>query len=944
VASEYEPLDDLAEAVLLGQPVDWASAESSAGEPQREAVRQLKVLAAIAELHRNLVYDVPAAAPPRLERWGRLELLECIGQGSFGEVYRAWDSKLDREVAVKLLQADGAQPEGATVLREARLLARVRHPNVVTVYDADEIEGRVGLWMEFIHGRNLEQILGERRRFDDHEVTRIGIEVCRALSAVHDAGLLHRDIKAQNVMQTGDGRLVLMDFGTGRELEQTPSLDVDTAGTPLYLAPELFDKGAATVRSDVYSTGVLLFHLRTGAYPVRGATVSEVHEAHARGDRLDLVAKAPGVNKTLAGAIGRAIDPEPANRFASSREMLAALGNVQRKAEAQKKKRYWLALAAVSVVAIALAAVPGIRRRNQDRSQPGRSAYFGVTPEKRVVKTPLALFPGTPSPDGRYLPFSEFSTGNLALYEFATGVSRILRKGGNGDDTLVVESIVSGDSSQIAYNWNDASCDCVQLRVIDSTGANDRLLATSPGVAEIVPLEWSRDGTEILGTRKRSGGGTEVVLISTSDGSIRLIRTFSEGGNVTLSPDARYIAYERAAESRDSEVGIYVSAIHGGEEIPVATGSTSDSRPMWTPDGSGLVFMSMRTGGLGLWLQPMKDGRPDGQPQLLEKDMGPFDPITLTQRGSLFYRQRTGLMDVYTVPIDRATGDVRGQPAVAATRHLGSNLAADWSPDGRTLVFASWRTTGRNVLVFHSMESGVDRDLELDLGVVNAPHWSPDGHWIFVGGHDKKGLGALRLIDPQSGRIVSTLFAQSGGMPPLSSFGWDPDGKHLFLRRNSRPEITRFDMSTGEEDLVYAQPPDSYLGRLSVSPDGRWLVSTLYSRREKAFRLIAIPTGGGRPRDLAVVPEPDGIELGDWTPDGRQVLFVRVTRDSEQRKHGEVWIVPSEGGSPRSLGLSRPALRELRVSPTGDYISFTAGFPDKEIWVFENFLPQAPAP
>jgi len=301
-------------------------------------------------------------------------------------------------------------------------------------------------------------------------------------------------------------------------------------------------------------------------------------------------------------------------------------------------------------------------------------------------------------------------------------------------------------------------------------------------------------------------------------------------------------------------------------------------------------------------------------------------------------------MDVYTVPIDSVTGEVKGEPAVAATRHLGSNLAADWSPDGSTLVFASWRTSGKNVLVFHSMDTGLDRELELALGTVNAPHWSPDGKLLAIAGTDSKGVGALRLIDPDTGGIASTLFAQSGDMPPVSSFAWDPDGRHLYLRRTSRPGITRFDVSTRDEEPVYEPPPNSYLGRLSLSPDGRWLVSTLYSRPEKIFRLIVIPAGGGRPSDLVKVPEPDGLELGDWTADGRDVLFVRVSRDSEQKKQGEVWIVPIEGGSPRSLGLTRNALRDLRVSPAGDHISFTAGYPDKEIWVFENFLPSPAAP
>jgi Tol biopolymer transport system component/predicted Ser/Thr protein kinase len=940
VASEFEPLEELAEAVLLGQNIDWASAESSAGEPQREAVRQLKVLARIAELHRNLAYDIPDEAPPKLERWGRLELLECIGRGSFGEVYRAWDSKLDREVAVKLLHADGAQAEGATVLREARLLARVRHPNVVTVYDADEIEGRVGLWMEFIHGRNLDQVLAERKKLDDREVTRIGIEVCRALSAVHDAGLLHRDIKAQNLMQTGDGRLVLMDFGTGRELEATPSSDVDAAGTPLYLAPELFDGGAATVRSDVYSTGVLLFHLLTGAYPVRGATVQEVRDAHARGERIDLVAKAPGVNKTLAAAISRAIDPDPSKRFATSREMLVALDNVQRKAEARRRERSWLALAAVAVVTVAIAAVPALRRQNPDRSQPGRAAYFGVTPEKREVNTPRVMFPGIPSPDGRFFPYSG-PDGNVAIYEFATGTSRTLTTGGDAGDTNFASYpvLVSPDSSHLAYPWEDGSCKCTQIRVIDADGTNMRALYEGKGPTEMFPIEWTSAGGHIFGTR-----GDEILLLSAQDGSIRTLRTLPGAGRVRLSPDGRYLAYDRGEDPDDTDRGIYITATDEGPEIPLTTGRAYDSHPMWTPNGSGIVFASNRTGGPDLWLQPIQDGRPDGRPQLLDKDMGPFAPITLTRRGSLFYDHRTGLMDVYTVPIDPVTGDVRGAPTNAANRFLGSNISPDWSPDGNTLVFASWRSLfgpGQNILVFHSMDTGLERELEVDLARVNAPRWSSDGRFVFVSGPDQMSVGGLRLVDVESGKIVDTYFAKPGDLPPVSSLAWGPDGRHAYMRRDMR-RISSIDLKTGEEETLYRSSPEDVLGGLAVSPDGQWLAFNIYIRAEKLFHLFVMPTAGGRPRSLLETSEPKGGSPAGWTRDGKQVLFVRTTAVDGKHK-GEFWAVPFDGGSARSLGLTMDALRDVRVSPNGDRIAFTSGYPDKGLWVFENFLPQAPA-
>jgi Tol biopolymer transport system component/predicted Ser/Thr protein kinase len=945
VEDERGRLEGLLEAVLDGEAVDWASAESSADAPEQEAVRQLKVLAGIAELHRTLSPDAadpaaPAGPEGKLGRWGRLELLERIGRGAFGEVFRAWDSKLDREVAVKLLHASG-QREGATVLREARLLARVRHPNVVTVYDADESDGRVGLWMEFIEGRNLEQILKESRTFGEKEVARIGIELCRALAAVHAAGLLHRDIKTQNLMQTDDGRLVLMDFGTGRESEETHVPSADAAGTPLYLAPEVFRGDQATVRSDIYSAGVVLYHLLTRAYPVRGSTVREVGAAHARGQRLDLAARAPAVSKALAAVIGRAIETDPAKRFESARQMLDALESIERRRTERKAKRSWLALGAITVVVIALAAVAGWMRRDpggDSKSKAGGATYFGSTPEKRAVQVPRAMSTGVPSPDGRYLPYSEEGTGNLALYEFATGQSRVLTSGGDGgNENWATMSIVSEDSGQVAYQWADGPCDCLQLRIIDSDGKNDRLLFGGRDIPYIDPLEWSADGSRILGRRQKGAEETDVVLVSVSDGSVQPIRTFEHGpGMIRLSPDGHFIAYDRAEDPEDKDHGIYLAPTDGGEEVPLVTGPAYDSHPMWTADGSGLVFASNRTGGPDLWLQPVKDGRADGKPRLLDKDMGPFAPITLTRQDSLFYDHRTGLMDVYTAPIDPATGNVTGEPANVAARFLGSNLETDWSPDGRMLVFASWRTMfgpGRNILVFHSMETGLERDFELDVDVVNGPNWSPDGRLIAVGG-----AGAIRLIDVESGKIVSTLLKQKGDYPPATGFAWSVDGLNAYLRRNPGT-ITRLDTSNGEEELLYEPPPDSVLNGISLSPDGQSLAFAIYDRPTKTARLLVMPSGGGSPRTLFEKADPGAFGVGGWTRDGQRIFYVIRTYDSEGKQYGELWVAPVEGGLPHAAGLRMRALRGVRVSPDGTRIAFTSGFPERGLWVFENFLP-----
>jgi len=347
VPTDDELVSRVAASVLDGSPVDWAAVESSA-DARRPVLAQLKVLAAVADVHR---------AP---DQWGHLRLLERIGRGAFGEVYRAWDTRLDREVALKLMPADPARGT-STIIHEGRLLARVRHPNVVIIYGAEQIDHSVGLWMEFVHGRTLKQIVERGGRFSGSDLIEIGRSLSAALAAVHRAGLLHRDIKAQNVMLEEGGRAVLMDFGAGRELADDSGTDL--AGTPLYLAPEIFEGGSASVRSDIYSLGVLLFYLATGSYPVRADSVSGVRLAHAHNERTGVLAarKDASLPPELARIIERAIQPRPEDRYASAGALegdLAALAT-DRPAAARKRVtvRGLVALMSMSTVAAVLIAV-----------------------------------------------------------------------------------------------------------------------------------------------------------------------------------------------------------------------------------------------------------------------------------------------------------------------------------------------------------------------------------------------------------------------------------------------------------------------------------------------------------------------------------------------------------------------------------------------------------
>ena len=180
-------------------------------------------------------------------------------------------------------------------------------------------------------------------------------------------------------------------------------------------------------------------------------------------------------------------------------------------------------------------------------------------------------------------------------------------------------------------------------------------------------------------------------------------------------------------------------------------------------------------------------------------------------------------------------------------------------------------------------------------------------------------------------------FKKQGDVPPVSAVGWGPDGRYACMKRSDK--ILRVDLKTGQEEVLYQTPPDDVLGGVVVAPDGRSIAFNVFVRRENQFRLFVIPSGGGALRDL--VSATARVVPGGWTRNGRQLLFVRTTADETNGKHiGELWAVPFEGGSARSLGLTTPALRDVSVSPLGDRIAFTSGYPDKGIWVFKNFLPQ----
>ena len=251
----------------------------------------------------------------QLKAWGDFQLLQLLGRGGFGEVYRAWDPVLEREVALKLLLPRGMDPEleFTTMVAEARAMAKVHHPNIVPVYGVDRREGRVGFWSEFVRGQTLNALIAAQGVMDERDAAATVGALCDALGAVHAAGLLHRDIKPGNAMRDQSGRVLLMDFG----LSQNLLAGTGWSGTPAYMAPEVAAGNAATAQSDLYSMGVLLRFLTTGS-----------------------VAPVAPVPLRLTGIVKRATETDARLRYASAAQMGAELSALlQAKPEPEKREK-----------------------------------------------------------------------------------------------------------------------------------------------------------------------------------------------------------------------------------------------------------------------------------------------------------------------------------------------------------------------------------------------------------------------------------------------------------------------------------------------------------------------------------------------------------------------------------------------------------------------------
>jgi tRNA A-37 threonylcarbamoyl transferase component Bud32 len=502
--SDDDALVRLAGDVADQTPVNWEG-EASRTPDQAPGLARLREIAALQEALARVRDAAPADV---LFAWGPLQVLEKIGEGSFAEVYRAWDPSLQREVALKLRRADlDGSPFGARRwIEEARRLARVRHPHVLAILGADEHDGRAGLWTELVAGCTLEDWIARQGPLGAREAAGVGIDLCNALAAVHATGLLHGDVTARNVMREGraeapdrSGRIVLMDFGSARD---SRSADLVAFGTPVFMAPEVLAGEAPDARSDVYSIGVVLYRLLTGRYPVEPGSSDEMRARLQRGERVPLRAARPDLPSALVAAIERACDPVPARRFTGAAEFehALALATPAGAAAPPRSRRVFVAALVSAALLVVVAAIVIVRPPGRPPAAPAVAAPASAPVAAVAPASPAA----TPAP-------AEAPHLEATLYRVTAGSREALRTGdlvAPGDE-LALEV----DAAEPVHVYVLSEDEAGAVFVLFPLAARGEHNPIAPGAPRRLP---GRDGAQELSWQVTSAGGQETFLVLAS--------------------------------------------------------------------------------------------------------------------------------------------------------------------------------------------------------------------------------------------------------------------------------------------------------------------------------------------------------------------------------------------------------------------------------------------
>lgn len=577
---------------------------------------------------------------------------------------------------------------------------------------------------------------------------------------------------------------------------------------------------------------------------------------------------------------------------------------------------------------------------------------------RRVWAGADADLTGSPSPDGKFVSHVDWTTGDLAIRNLATGESRRLTDKGPWAESsdFALFPVVSRDGRSIAYLWFNLGDLSWEIRVVGSDGSDERVVYDGSPMW-VQPYDWSPDNRSVLMRTVDTTGVNRLGLVGIEGGTFRTLTTVTDGRSplrAGFSPGGRYVLFDDHGDGEPPQSDIFVIAVDGGGRRPLVEHPANDVVLGWSPDGSSILFASDRTGTLAAWLLPVADGRAAGSPILVKSDLWRATGMGFTQAGSFFYGLELGSGDVYLASVDVASGRVLTPPTAASQRFMGSNSSPEWSPDGEYLAYRSRRGPSSvgpgSVIVIRSLSTGEERTIEPDLSAYQGGlRWSPDGRFLLTVGSDRRSRSGIFVVDVQTGATRRVVETPPGG--GLMSPSWLRGAtSFVYVERSwtrKQDRILVHDLSSdATTELRRWKMEERWLWVVQASPDGNSIAFFRTDAKTLTPGLYMMPAAGGPEREVVGLAAKSGVPWDlNWTPDGTHLVYVvRYPPGSTLARPREIWAVAVAGGEPYRIDIEDVQLGRLRIHPDGRRIAYQAGESQQEVWVMEDFLPERQTP
>ncbi len=866
-------------------------------------------------------------------RLGPYEIVAPLGAGGMGEVYRARDTRLDRDVAIKVLPSELSSDDDRLKRfeKEARAVSSLNHPNIVTIYEVERIDSTSFIVMELVEGKTLREVIADGP-LPIRKLLGLGVQIAEGLARAHASGITHRDLKPENVMVGKDGLVKILDFGLAKlarpDLEggqptQTPTVSAGTRpgivmGTVGYMSPEQASGHPVDFRSDQFSFGSILYEMVIGRRAFLRPTAAETLTAIIREEPESIGTASPETPLPLRWIVERCLAKDPEERYASTKDLARDLASVRNHlseatsaaesltVSAPSRRRAWITAVVAAAVVVALGATAWSLRRSMWQN-PLAGARFS-----RFTSWEGSELDASVSSDGKFVAFLADRDGAFDAWVGQVGSGEFLNLTKGRFPTLantIVHNVgFSDDGAHVWFRIHSPDGKQHSVWLVPTIGGAPRVF-----LPNAVEAAWSPNHDRIV--YYAPAAGDPIFIADRNGGNARKICADKPGVHqhyVTWSSDGRFLYFVRGIPPDEMDVWRVSSA--GGVAERLTHHNSRVAYPRFLNDRT-LIYTAMREDGSGSGLYAIDVEKRIPHP--VSAGLEEYVSVGASADGQrLVATVANPVRDLWTVPItdhvvDESSVSQFKTPTVRAAAprfgrdyllYLGSKGAADglwklkdgsetelWkgseggvvsapavSPDGTQISFVV-RSEGRGRL--HLMASdgtGVHRVAE-SLEVRGAPSWSPDGKWIAVAGSEGKANPLFKV--PVDGGAPARLV--DGVTSVISNPVWSPDGRFILYSEGQGSATVRLQGITPDKRPFPL--PEIWVGntgdRYRFLPDGKSLIVTQGVLWLQNFSLLDLATG--QQRQLTKLARQIVMRSFDVSPDGRQIVFDRYRQNSD---------------------------------------------------------------